>query len=50
MHYSKDDIVDLPNEVIQIQSPQVNNVSGATYSTEAFQDGVQNALEQALNT
>ncbi|MCZ8514281.1 FMN-binding protein [Paenibacillus filicis] len=47
MHYSESDVVGLPNEVIQIQSAKVKNVSGATYSTQAFEDAVQNALSQA---
>jgi len=50
MHYSEKDVVDLPQEVIQLQSAQVKNVSGATYSTQAFKDAVQNALAQALNS
>jgi uncharacterized protein with FMN-binding domain len=49
MHYSEDDVVGLPQEVLQKQSAQVRNVSGATYSTEAFKDAVQNALSQARN-
>jgi uncharacterized protein with FMN-binding domain len=49
MHYSEDDVVGLPQEVLQSQSAQVNNVSGATYSTQAFEDAVQEALSQALN-
>jgi uncharacterized protein with FMN-binding domain len=47
MHYTEDDIVHLPQEVIQKQSAQVKNVSGATYSTQAFKDAIQNALSQA---
>jgi uncharacterized protein with FMN-binding domain len=50
MHYSESDIVGLPNEVLHNQSAQVTNVSGATYSTQAFQDAVQSALDQAKNT
>ncbi|MBP1965397.1 FMN-binding protein [Paenibacillus aceris] len=50
MHYSENDVIDLPQEVTQIQSAQVKNVSGATYSTQAFKDAVQNAIAQALNT
>jgi uncharacterized protein with FMN-binding domain len=50
MHYSESDVVGLPQEVLQSQSAQVNNVSGATYSTEAFQDAVQDALSKALNS
>ncbi|PLS03769.1 FMN-binding protein [Neobacillus cucumis] len=49
MHYSESDVVGLPNEVLQKQSAQVNNVSGATYSTQAFEDAVQDALNQAHN-
>ncbi|MDB5083194.1 MAG: FMN-binding protein [Bacilli bacterium] len=50
MHYSEDDVVGLPNEVLQKQSAQVDNVSGATYSTRAFEDAVQEALSQAQNS
>jgi uncharacterized protein with FMN-binding domain len=49
MHYSERDVVGLPNEVLQKQSALVNNVSGATYSTQAFQDAIQTALSQAKN-
>ena len=49
MHYSESDVVGLPNEVLQKQNAQVNNVSGATYSTQAFEDAVQAALSQAQN-
>ncbi|OAS15897.1 FMN-binding protein [Paenibacillus oryzisoli] len=49
MHYSEKDVVGLPEEVIQKQSAQVENVSGATYSTQAFQDAIENALTQARN-
>ncbi|WCN36268.1 FMN-binding protein [Aneurinibacillus uraniidurans] len=49
MHYSESDIVELPNEVVQNQSAKVTNVSGATYSTKAFEDAVQDALYQAKN-
>jgi len=49
MHYSESDVVGLPDEVLQYQSAQVDNVSGATYSTMAFEDAVQNALDQARN-
>jgi uncharacterized protein with FMN-binding domain len=47
MHYTINDVVGLPNEVLQKQSAQVDNVSGATYSTVAFEDAVQDALSQA---
>ena len=49
MHYSENDIVGLPDEVLQKQNAQVKNVTGATYSTQAFQDAVQEALDQARN-
>lgn len=49
MHYTIDDVVGLPQEVVQKQSVQVRNVSGATYSTQAFKDAVQDALSQARN-
>ncbi|MDP4084290.1 MAG: FMN-binding protein [Bacillota bacterium] len=49
MHYSESDIVGLPGEVLKRQNAQVSNVSGATYSTQAFQDAVLNALYQAKN-
>jgi uncharacterized protein with FMN-binding domain len=50
MHYSEDDVVGMPDEVLQKQSAQVDNVSGATYSTQAFEDAVQDALSQAQNS
>jgi uncharacterized protein with FMN-binding domain len=50
MHYSESDVDGLPDEVVQKQSASVNNVSGATYSTQAFQDAIQDALSQAQNT
>jgi uncharacterized protein with FMN-binding domain len=49
MQYSEDDVVGLPKEVLQNQSAHVQNVSGATYSTQAFKDAVQNALTLARN-
>jgi uncharacterized protein with FMN-binding domain len=49
MHYSESDVVGLPDEVLQNQNAQVSNVSGATYSVEAFQEAVQQALDQAQN-
>jgi uncharacterized protein with FMN-binding domain len=49
MHYSDRDVIGMPEEVIQKQSAQVNNVSGATYSTQAFEDAIKEALSQALN-
>jgi uncharacterized protein with FMN-binding domain len=50
MHYSESDVVGLPNEVLQKQSALVNNVSGATYSTKAFQDAIKDALSLAHNS
>ena len=50
MHYTIDDVVGLPQEVVQKQSAQVRNVSGATYSTQAFKDAIQDALSQARNS
>lgn len=50
MHYSEDDVVGLPQEAVQKQSSQVRNVSGATYSTQAFKDAVEDALAQARNS
>ncbi|WP_235549172.1 MULTISPECIES: FMN-binding protein [unclassified Paenibacillus] len=50
MHYTIDDVAGLPQEVVQKQSAQVRNVSGATYSTQAFKDAVQDALSQARNS
>ncbi|NHM32033.1 FMN-binding protein [Neobacillus terrae] len=50
MHYSESDVVDLPGQVIQRQSANVGIVSGATYSTEAFTDAVQDAINQAQNS
>lgn len=47
MHYPEYYTDGLPDEVVQNQSEQVQNVSGATYSTEAFKDAVQEALNQA---
>ncbi|MNN58208.1 FMN-binding domain protein [compost metagenome] len=47
MHYSEGYVADLPSEVVQNQSPQVANVSGATYSSKAFKSAVQNALMSA---
>jgi uncharacterized protein with FMN-binding domain len=49
MHYSESDVVGLPEEVLQKQSSQLKNVSGATYSTHAFEDAIQDALSQAQN-
>ncbi|WP_261808149.1 FMN-binding protein [Paenibacillus sp. N3.4] len=50
MHYSERDVALLPQEVLQKQSAQVQNVSGATYSTQSFKDAVLDALSQARNS
>ncbi|RDI45493.1 FMN-binding protein [Falsibacillus pallidus] len=50
MHYSEEDVVNLPDQVVADQSYNVENVSGATYSTEAFKNAVQDALSQAENS
>ena len=47
MHYSESDVVDLPQEVVQNQSANVQIVTGATYSSEAFSEAVQDALSKA---
>ncbi|HJV17692.1 MAG TPA: FMN-binding protein [Bacillales bacterium] len=47
MHYPQYYTDGLPDEVLQSQSARVQNVSGATYSTDAFKDAVQDALNQA---
>lgn len=49
MHYSESDITALPGEVVQRQNANVDFVSGATYSSQAFADAVQDALNQAHN-
>ncbi|QWU16135.1 FMN-binding domain-containing protein [Paenibacillus sophorae] len=49
MSYPESDVAGLPDEVLSIQSAEVANVSGATYSTRAFKDAVQEALSQAQN-
>lgn len=41
-------IASLPNQVIQNQTSNVNVVTGATYSSQAFRQAVQLALGQAL--
>ncbi|HDX9577352.1 TPA: FMN-binding protein [Bacillus pseudomycoides] len=45
--YSRSYIDDLPQQVVDRQSADVDVVSGATRSTEDFQEAVQNALLQA---
>ncbi|MEG8976043.1 FMN-binding protein [Priestia megaterium] len=48
-HYSQSYIEDLPAQVVQRQSSDVDVVSGATLSTEDFQNAVDDALQQAMN-
>lgn len=45
--YPTSRISSLPGQVVSKQSAQVNNVSGATYSAQAFQLAVQQALSKA---
>jgi uncharacterized protein with FMN-binding domain len=40
-------IASLPSQVVTRQSAQVNTISGATYSTQAFVAAVQQALAKA---
>jgi uncharacterized protein with FMN-binding domain len=40
-------IANLPNQVVSRQSPQVDTISGATYSSLAFRGAVQQALQRA---
>jgi uncharacterized protein with FMN-binding domain len=40
-------IASLPAAVVQSQSANVNVISGATYSSQAFKQAVQQALSQA---
>ncbi|RBN38092.1 FMN-binding protein, partial [Priestia megaterium] len=48
-HYSESYIEGLPSQVVQRQSSDVDVVSGATLSTEDFQNAVDDALQQAMN-
>jgi uncharacterized protein with FMN-binding domain len=41
------DIASLPGQVVSRQSPQIDIVSGATYSSLAFRGAVQQALQKA---
>lgn len=45
--YPASRIAGLPAQVVARQSAQVDRVTGATYSTQAFQGAVQQALSQA---
>lgn len=47
MHYSERDVIDLPDKVVEKQTAQIKNVSGATYSTEAFKEAISDALSQS---
>lgn len=48
-HYPEDYIAGLPQEVVALQSYNVNIVTGATKSTEDFAEAVYEALSQAQN-
>jgi uncharacterized protein with FMN-binding domain len=45
--YPASRISSLPGQVVASQSSQVNSVSGATYSAQAFRQAVQAALQKA---
>jgi uncharacterized protein with FMN-binding domain len=45
--YPTRDIAGLPAQVVSRQSPQIDIVSGATYSSLAFRGAVQQALQKA---
>jgi uncharacterized protein with FMN-binding domain len=47
--YSCSWISDLPGQVVKRQSPEVDYVSGATQSTDAFYGAVVSALSKARN-
>jgi len=47
LQYPVRDIAGLPAQVVAKQSAQVNIVSGATYSSQAFRTAVSQALQQA---
>ena len=46
-HYPLSRIAALPSQVMDRQSLQVDRVTGATYSVQAFQQAVQQALARA---
>jgi uncharacterized protein with FMN-binding domain len=48
--YPASRVAALPGQVVARQSARVDRVSGATYSTQAFQQAVQQALAQATTT
>jgi uncharacterized protein with FMN-binding domain len=48
--YPESYVDDLPRQVVERQSSNVDAVSGATRSTEDFQAAVDEALQQAINT
>lgn len=48
LQYPLRDIADLPDEVVQRQSAQVDIVSRATYSSQAFRGAVSQALSSAV--
>jgi uncharacterized protein with FMN-binding domain len=47
--YPASRIASLPGEVISRQTAQVDNVSGATASAQAFRSAVQQALAKAVS-
>jgi len=48
LQYPLRDIAGLPDQVVQRQSPQVDIVSRATYSSQAFRSAVSQALSKAV--
>jgi uncharacterized protein with FMN-binding domain len=40
-------VASLPGQVVKQQTPNVNVITGATYSSQAFKQAVQQALAQA---
>jgi uncharacterized protein with FMN-binding domain len=48
LQYPVRDIAGLPGQVVQRQTAQVDIVSGATYSSQAFRTAVSQALAQAM--
>jgi uncharacterized protein with FMN-binding domain len=47
-HYPVSRIAPLPGQVVARQSDRVDRISGATYSVQAFQQAVRNALAHAV--
>jgi uncharacterized protein with FMN-binding domain len=48
LQYPLRDIANLPSQVVQRQSAQVDTVSRATYSSQAFRAAVSQALSKAV--